>query len=87
MLGLSPVFFGFRFHYLYRLEQMFSLTVGCNLGTTVTAIMAAMVSEGSAALQVALAHLFFNVSGIVLFFIIPVSWSLATDASSEASSE
>lgn len=33
--------------------------------------MAAMVTEGTAPLQVALAHLFFNISGIVIWYPIP----------------
>jgi sodium-dependent phosphate cotransporter len=54
-----------------RLEQMYPLTLGANIGTTVTAILAALVTEGSGPLQVALAHLFFNVSGICIFYPIP----------------
>jgi sodium-dependent phosphate cotransporter len=54
-----------------RLEQMFPLTLGANIGTTVTAIMAAMVTEGTESLQVALAHLFFNITGIFIFYPIP----------------
>merc|ERR1712137_8958 len=42
-----------------QLEQMFPLTLGANIGTTVTAILAALLST-TEALQVALAHLFFN---------------------------
>jgi sodium-dependent phosphate cotransporter len=54
-----------------RLEQMFPLTLGANIGTTMTAIMAAMVTEGTQSLQVALAHLFFNITGIIIFYPIP----------------
>jgi sodium-dependent phosphate cotransporter len=54
-----------------RLEQMFPLTLGANIGTTLTAILAAMVSEGTDPLQVALAHLFFNLTGIAIFYPIP----------------
>lgn len=54
-----------------RLEQMYPLTLGANIGTTVTALMAAMVTEGTESLQVALAHLFFNLSGILIFYPIP----------------
>ena len=54
-----------------RLEQMYPLTLGANIGTTMTAIMAAMVTEGTDSLQVALAHLFFNLSGIAIFYPIP----------------
>jgi sodium-dependent phosphate cotransporter len=44
---------------------MFPLTLGANIGTTLTAIMAAMVATEIEALQVALAHLFFNITGIL----------------------
>jgi sodium-dependent phosphate cotransporter len=54
-----------------RLEQMYPLTLGANIGTTGTALLAALVSEGTAPLQVALAHLFFNISGIAIFYPIP----------------
>lgn len=54
-----------------RLEQMFPLTLGANIGTTVTALLASLVSEGTDSLQVALAHLFFNVIGIAIWYPIP----------------
>ena len=54
-----------------RLEQMFPLTLGANIGTTVTGIMAALVSDNVKSLQVALAHLMFNVTGIAIFYPIP----------------
>jgi sodium-dependent phosphate cotransporter len=54
-----------------QLEQMFPLTLGANIGTTVTGLLAALVSGKVEALQVALAHLFFNLSGIVIWYPIP----------------
>jgi len=54
-----------------QLEQMFPLTLGANIGTTFTAIMAALVSDKITAMQTALAHLFFNISGIVIWYPIP----------------
>jgi len=53
-----------------KIEQMLPITLGANLGTTVTAIMAAMLSTTSA-MQVALAHMFFNLSGIIVWYPIP----------------
>ena len=47
------------------------LTLGANIGTTMTALMAAMVTEGTEPLQVALAHLFFNISGIIIWYPVP----------------
>lgn len=54
-----------------RLEQMFPLTLGANIGTCITGITAAMVSDTIDSLQVALCHLFFNVTGIIIFYPIP----------------
>lgn len=54
-----------------RLEQMFPLALGANIGTTVTGLLASLVSDSTQALQVALAHLFFNVTGILIFYPIP----------------
>jgi sodium-dependent phosphate cotransporter len=59
-----------------RLEQMYPLTLGANIGTTLTAITAAMVSDSIDSLQVALAHLMFNLSGIAIFYPIPFMRSL-----------
>lgn len=53
-----------------RLEQMFPITLGANIGTTITALLAAMLST-TEAMQVALAHLFFNISGIIVWYPIP----------------
>lgn len=52
------------------LEDMYPLTLGANVGTTVTGILAASVatSNPKAAWQVALAHLLFNLFGIMLWY-------------------
>jgi sodium-dependent phosphate cotransporter len=54
-----------------RLEQMFPLTLGANIGTTVTGLLAALVVSGTDALQVALCHLFFNITGILIWYPLP----------------
>ncbi|KAL7499799.1 hypothetical protein ACHAWT_007913 [Skeletonema menzelii] len=54
-----------------QLEQMFPLTLGANIGTTVTGLLASLVSDSVAALQVALCHLFFNISGIIIWYPLP----------------
>ena len=57
-----------------KLERMFPLTLGSNIGTTATGILAALASSGDKldnSLQIALCHLFFNVSGIILWYPIP----------------
>jgi sodium-dependent phosphate cotransporter len=54
-----------------RLEQMLPLTLGANIGTTLTAILSALVSASKDSLQVALAHLFFNLTGILIWYPVP----------------
>merc|ERR1712080_216910 len=49
-------------------------TLGANIGTTATGILAAMASKPdrlAPALQISFCHLFFNISGILLFYPIP----------------
>jgi sodium-dependent phosphate cotransporter len=61
---------------LLSLTQIFPYTLGANLGTTLTAILAALVLQNEAAIIVAFSHLFFNLSGIILWLplkIIPIS--------------
>jgi sodium-dependent phosphate cotransporter len=54
-----------------RLEQMFPLTLGANIGTTFTGLLASLVSSSVDSLQVALCHLFFNITGILIWYPIP----------------
>ena len=49
------------------LRRVYPFTLGANVGTTITAILAALVTSQSAALAVALAHLMFNICGIAIF--------------------
>jgi sodium-dependent phosphate cotransporter len=54
------------------LGQIFSITLGANIGTTVTALLASMVVSGDtmqAARQIALVHLFFNLAGIAVWYV------------------
>eukprot|EP00929_Paragymnodinium_shiwhaense_P105448 TRINITY_DN7047_c0_g1_i1.p1 TRINITY_DN7047_c0_g1~~TRINITY_DN7047_c0_g1_i1.p1 ORF type:complete len:369 (+),score=86.70 TRINITY_DN7047_c0_g1_i1:911-2017(+) len=53
------------------LEKMLPLTLGANIGTTCTALLASLVSLKFNAVQIALCHLFFNIFGILLWFPIP----------------
>lgn len=53
------------------LEQLFPFTIGANIGTTITAMLAALATGSSAAVTVAFAHLMFNVSGAVLIYLPP----------------
>jgi sodium-dependent phosphate cotransporter len=52
------------------LEQVFPITLGANVGTTVTALLAASVGNVSG-LAIAFAHLAFNILGILIFFANP----------------
>ena len=49
------------------LKQIFPYTLGANIGTTVTAILASLVTQNPGAVAVAFAHLLFNICGIALF--------------------
>ena len=49
------------------LRQIYPYTLGANIGTTVTAILAALVTQNSAAAAVAFSHLLFNIVGISIF--------------------
>ncbi|XP_020636111.3 sodium-dependent phosphate transport protein 2B [Pogona vitticeps] len=59
---------------IISIERAYPLTLGSNIGTTTTAILAALASPGSTlkySLQIALCHFFFNISGIILWYPIP----------------
>jgi len=53
------------------LESGFAATLGANVGTTVTALLASLTGT-PAAVTVALVHLMFNLSGILIIY--PVPW-------------
>ncbi|KAL3873637.1 hypothetical protein ACJMK2_036732 [Sinanodonta woodiana] len=57
------------------LDRMYPLTLGSNIGTTATGILAAMAQDVDKiphALQISFCHLFFNITGILIFYPIPV---------------
>merc|ERR1719331_802618 len=54
-------------------ERMYPTVLGANIGTCITGVLAALAADASKlylTLQVAYAHLFFNLSGIVIFYVI-----------------
>ncbi len=51
------------------LEQLFPFTVGANIGTTITAMLAALSTASPAAVAVAFAHLVFNLSAMLLIYV------------------
>lgn len=60
---------------LISVDRMYPLTLGSNIGTTTTAMLAAMAAEPQmlkSSIQIALVHLFFNLHGILFFY--PVPW-------------
>lgn len=57
------------------LERVYPLLLGSNIGTTTTALLAALASPSNmllSAIQVALIHFFFNLAGILLWYVVPV---------------
>jgi sodium-dependent phosphate cotransporter len=63
---------------ILTLEQIFPYTLGSNLGTTITAILASLATGSPAAIAVAFAHLIFNTLGSVVIYpvkFIPISLS------------
>jgi sodium-dependent phosphate cotransporter len=59
---------------LITLEQAFPVTIGANVGTTVTALLATLAVSGpnaQAGVEIALVHVLFNLSGIALIYPVP----------------
>ncbi len=50
------------------LENVYPITLGANVGTTVTALLASLATGSPAAVTVALVHTLFNITGIALFY-------------------
>ena len=57
---------------ILTIEQIFPYTLGANIGTTVTAMLAAMATGNISAITVAFAHLCFNILGVAI--ILPVKF-------------
>ncbi|XP_043559928.1 sodium-dependent phosphate transport protein 2A-like isoform X5 [Chiloscyllium plagiosum] len=58
------------------IERAYPLTLGSNIGTTTTAVLAALASPGDmlpSAFQIALSHFFFNIAGIILWYPLPIT--------------
>jgi solute carrier family 34 (sodium-dependent phosphate cotransporter) len=55
-------------------NRMYPLCLGSNIGTTTTAILAALTASAKMikyTMQIALCHFFFNITGILLFYPLP----------------
>lgn len=60
---------------VFTLRQIYPFTLGANIGTTITALLAATAIHGPMAvlaLQIALVHLFFNLLAIAIIFGTPI---------------
>lgn len=53
------------------LKNAFPVTLGANVGTTVTALLASLATDGNAGLAIALTHTLFNLLGILIWYPIP----------------
>ena len=55
------------------LRNAYPVTLGANVGTTITALLASLATSSSDALTVALAHTTFNLFAILLLYVIPIA--------------
>lgn len=53
------------------LRNAYPITLGANLGTTVTALLASLATDRPEALAIALTHTLFNIFGILIFYPLP----------------
>jgi len=53
---------------IITIDQIFAVTLGANIGTTGTAILAALGTGSVAGLAIAFAHTLFNTTGVLIFF-------------------
>jgi sodium-dependent phosphate cotransporter len=59
---------------LVTLETAYPMTLGSNIGTTTTSILASFAAEGrylKPSIQISLVHLLFNIAGILIFYPVP----------------
>jgi sodium-dependent phosphate cotransporter len=56
---------------ILSLENAYPIVLGCNIGTTTTALLASLATGSPMALAIAMVHLLFNVLGTVLFYGVP----------------
>ena len=56
---------------IVTLEQVFPFTIGANIGTTITAMLAALATGAPAAITVAFSHLMFNLTAALVIYVPP----------------
>ena len=60
---------------LVTLERAYPMTLGSNIGTTTTSLLASLTADTAHqknAVQIALVHLLFNICGILMFYPVPL---------------
>ncbi|CAE7709829.1 SLC34A1 [Symbiodinium necroappetens] len=62
------------------MQKMLPITIGANLGTTCTSLIAALALLNPDTLQIALCHLFFNIFGLLMWFPVPFIRALPVKA-------
>ncbi|MFA5565004.1 MAG: Na/Pi symporter [Acidimicrobiia bacterium] len=62
------------------IRAAYPVTLGANVGTTITALLAAMAASRPEALAIALVHTLFNVAGILLIYPLPFTRMLPVTA-------
>merc|ERR1719230_2448705 len=59
---------------LVRLDKMFAFTVGANIGTTITGILSALVSDKrKTGMTAAFSHTLFNLIGTLIWYPVPLA--------------
>jgi sodium-dependent phosphate cotransporter len=56
---------------ILSLKNAYPIVLGCNIGTTTTAMLASLATGSPLALAIAVVHLLFNLAGTLIFYAIP----------------
>jgi len=57
---------------ILTIESVFPITMGANIGTTTTAILASFATGNIAAITIAFVHFLFNLTGVLVIYPIPI---------------
>ena len=61
------------------LRNAFPITLGANIGTTITALLASLATDHPAGLVIALVHTLFNIIGVSIWYSIPFLRNIPLD--------
>jgi sodium-dependent phosphate cotransporter len=64
---------------IITLRNAFPITLGANIGTTITALLASLATEHPAGLVIALHHFLFNAAGVSLWYSVPFLRNIPLD--------